>query len=65
MKSIDLIQGNYYRINRTKKILYWDGTEWLKPIKDQQKKYGTWLSRLDKQPTNIKNLEIVDISEIY
>lgn len=42
-----LIDGEYYRINKTNKILYWDGENWLKPIKDQQKRYCTWNSYLE------------------
>lgn len=56
-----LVDGEYYRINGTKKILYWDGSQWMKPVKDQQKRYGTWNTHLDKQPTNIKSVELVDI----
>ncbi len=60
-----LVDGEYYRINGTKKILYWDGKEWMKPVKDSQKRYGTWNSYLDKQPTNIKSIELVDISTCH
>lgn len=59
--GVPLSEGEYYRINGTKKILYWDGSQWMKPVKDQQKRYGTWITRLDKQPTNIKSIELVDI----
>jgi hypothetical protein len=59
--GVPLEDGEYYRINGTKKILYWDGSKWMKPEKDQQKRYGAWNSRLDKQPTNIKFVELVDI----
>ena len=59
--DVPLEDGEYYRINGTKKILYWDGSKWMKPEKDQQKRYGAWNSRLDKQPTNIKFVELVDI----
>lgn len=60
-----LEEGEYYRINGTKKILYWNGTQWMKPIKDNQKRYGTWNSYLDKQPTNIKTVELVDINKVF
>ena len=59
--GVPLVDGEYYRINGTKKILYWDGSKWMKPIKDHQKRYGTWNGHLDKQPTNIKSVELVDI----
>ena len=57
----ELKAGEYYRINKTKKILYWDGEKWMKPVKDRQKRYGTFISNLEKQPTNIKSVELVDI----
>jgi len=57
--------GEYYRINGTKKILYWDGEKWMKPVKDMRKNYGTYNAHLDKQPTNIKSVELVDIRTIY
>ena len=60
--SVALEVGEYYRINGTKKILYWDGEKWMKPVKDQQKRYGTWNGFLDKQPTNIKFVDLVDIN---
>jgi hypothetical protein len=59
--GVPLVDGEYYRINGTKKILYWDGSQWMKPVKDQQKRYGAWNTHLDKQPTNIKSVELVDI----
>ena len=32
--DISLLEtGNYYRINGTKKKLYWDGEKWMKPQK--------------------------------
>ena len=55
-----LEDGEYYKINGTKKILYWDGKEWMKPEKDNQKRYGGWNRRLEKQPT-VKTVELVDI----
>ena len=59
--GVTLEDGEYYKINGTKKILYWDGNEWMKPEKDTQKRYGGWNSHLEKQPTNIKSIESVDI----
>jgi len=46
----DLKTGEYYRINGTKKILYWDGSEFKKPVKDNQKRYSGWIGRIEKQP---------------
>mgnify|MGYP003419805972 FL=1 len=57
--------GEYYRINGTKKILYWGGEKWMKPQKDNRGNYGTYNSHLDKQPTNIKHVELVDIRTIF
>ena len=61
---MELIDGEYYRINGTKKVLYWDGEKWMKPVKDNQKRYGTWLGPLDKQPT-VKSVELIDIKNMY
>ena len=58
--ELQLIDGEYYRINNTKRILYWDGEKWMKPEKDQQKKYGTWNSHLEKQP-KVKSIELINI----
>jgi hypothetical protein len=55
----------YYRINGTKKILYWDDEKWIKPEEDSRKNYGTYNSHLQKQPTNITSVELVDIRTIY
>jgi hypothetical protein len=59
-----LIAGEYYRINNTKKILYWNGYIWMQPVKDQQKRFATWVRHLDKQPTNIKRVDMVDVNEL-
>ena len=56
--------GEYYRINGNI-VLYWDGEKWMKPVKDVRKNYGTYNTRLDKQPTNIKSVELVDIRTIF
>lgn len=45
-----LESGEYYRINGTKKIFYWDGEKFLKPQKDTRGSYGGWIAPLDKQP---------------
>lgn len=60
-----LVSDEYYRINGTQKILYWDGSKWMKPVKDHQKRYGSWLQPLEKQPTNIKSVELVNINRLY
>lgn len=60
----ELEEGEYYRINNTKKILYWNGTLWMKPVKDNRGNIGTWLANLDKQPKNIKNVEKVDFNDL-
>lgn len=59
MDTLELEVGEYYRINNTKKILYWGGEKWMKPRKDQQGKFGSWVGVLDKQPTNVKSVEHV------
>lgn len=56
--------GEYYRINGNI-VLYWDGEKWMKPVKDVRKNYGTYNARLEKQPTNIKSIELVDIRTIF
>ena len=33
---MELETGNYYVINNTKRVLYWNGEEWMKCIKDRQ-----------------------------
>jgi len=57
--------GCYYRINGTKRILYWDGEKFMKPVKDSRGSYKSgWLSHLEKQP-NVKRTEIVEESDLY
>lgn len=63
--GVTLVDGDYYRINGKKKVLYWDGHKWMKPQKDHQGRLGTWLAPLDKQPTNIKSVELVNINKPY
>lgn len=57
------VEIGYYKINGTKRVLYWDGDKWMKPIKDQQKRYGTWIGALDKQP-KVKTVEEIDIFKL-
>ena len=60
---MEKLEEGYYQINKTKKILYWDGVKWLKPEKDQQRKYGAWLSQLEKQP-KIKTVDKFSVDKI-
>lgn len=61
----NLQAGCYYRINGTKKILYWDGEKFMKPVKDNRGSYKSgWLSHLESQP-KVKNLELVQQSDLY
>lgn len=53
------MEEGYYIINNTKKILYWDGKEWKKPVKDSRGSYSGLLSRLQKQP-KIKSIIAAD-----
>lgn len=55
---MDNLEIDYYQINNTKKVLYWDGKEWMKPVKDHYKRF-TFLTSLDKQPTNVKTVTSV------
>ena len=57
--------GSYYRINGTKKKLYWDGERWMKPKKDVRGSYGGWIAPLEKQPTNFKFAQEISISDLY
>lgn len=57
------IEYGYYQINGTKKILYFDGERRMKPVKDRQKRFGSLVEPLDKQPTNIKTITPVEETE--
>ena len=59
-----LVEGDYYRINGTKTVLCWENGEWMKPEKDRQKRYGSWVSKLEKQPI-VKSAEKVSVNELY
>lgn len=59
----EILEG-YYKINDTNRILYWDGEKWMKPIKDHQKRIGTWLGVLDNQPKKIRSLEFIDYKDL-
>lgn len=59
MINYEQLQEDYYVINNSKKVLYWNGAEWMKPIKDRQGRLGSYITRLDKQPTKIKTITSV------
>jgi len=59
MDKLNLEPGNYYLINGSKKILYWDGEKWMKPIRDRNKRYGYYVCNLEKQPTNVKTVNLI------
>ena len=61
---MNLQQGKYYQINGTKKVLYWDGEKWMKPIKDTRGCYGGYITCLEKQPTNVKTVKEVRPEQI-
>ena len=61
MENLKLESGEYYFINKSKKILYWDGEKWMKPVKDRQGRYSGWLEKLDQQP----NVKSVIKTELY
>jgi len=57
-------ETGYYQINGTKKVLYWDGSKWMRPVKDKRGKYDGWLGHLEKQPTNVKVINRVRPEQI-
>jgi len=46
----DLKLDTYYILNRTNRILYWNGSKWMKPHKDIKGSYKGFVCLLDKQP---------------
>jgi len=65
MTQFDISQlekDEYYQINGTVKVLFWDGNKWMKPVKDRLGKYG-YLAPLDNQPVRIKSAERVVVSK--
>ncbi len=62
MDNLNLQPNEYYRINGTKRVLFWNGEKWQKPEKNNLGKY-IFLSELEKQPT-VKKVELVNISEL-
>lgn len=62
--NFENLEQDYYVINGTKKVLYWDGAKWMKPVKDSRKSFNSGLiGNLDKQPTNVKSIELVSETE--
>lgn len=64
------IEVGYYQINNTKKVLYWNGEEWQKPIKDSRGGFGSYVTKLDKQPkikttTPIEETEYKSLYKIW
>jgi len=53
------MEEGYYRLNGTKRILYWTGEIWMKAVKDQQGRLGSWLGHLEKQP-KVKTAEYIN-----
>ena len=64
MENINLQCGCYYRINGTKKILYWDGESWRKPVKDKRGRYSGHSINIEKQP-NVKSVQVAQESDLY
>lgn len=63
--DVSLLKPGYYRINGTKKKLYWDGEKWMKPQKDNRGQYSGWIMHLEKQPTNFKFAQEISVSDLY
>ena len=63
INGIILEGGEYYRINGTKRVLYWSGDKWMRPTRDEQKRFGIYVTNLDRLP-NVKSVELVDIDKI-
>ena len=59
-----LEQGHYYRINGTKQILQWEDGIFVKPVKDAQKRFGTWVVKPQSQPL-VKSVEEVKLEDLY
>lgn len=59
-----LESGEYYRINGTKKKLYWAGEKWMKPQKDTRGSYSGFINSLEIQP-KIKFVEKITNQDLY
>lgn len=53
---IEKKEGKYYLING-KRVLYWNGNEFMESVKDNRGNHGGWIRPLDKQPKIIKTIE--------
>ena len=60
----NLVEGTNYYVNGTKRILYWDGEKWMKPVRDSRKQYSGLLTNLESQPKVISVTEIKDIEKL-
>jgi len=67
MEEFNLEIGEYYFINNTKRVLYWDGEKWMKPKKDVRGRYGGWIEPLEKQPKikSVINVKETDYAGFY
>jgi len=63
MEALANLEEGYYWINGTKRILYWNGSIWMKPTKDNMKRYSGLLCYLENQP-NIKSVQIAQLSDL-
>ena len=66
MENLNLEPNEYYVINNTKRVLYWTGEVWMKPVKDAQKRFGAYIESLDKQPkvksaVNVEQTEFINL----
>jgi hypothetical protein len=52
---MEQLEEGYYIVNG-KRLLYWSGEEWMKPVKNTQGYYG-YLAPLRAQPKRIKSIE--------
>lgn len=62
MENYKELEVGYYVINNTKRVLYWDGEQWKKPIKDRMGRLGSYISHLEKQP-KVKSTTPVEETE--
>lgn len=64
---MELETGEYYVINNTKRVLYWNGEQWMKPVKDRQGRFGSLVGHLDKQPKikSVVNVNETDYARFY
>lgn len=67
MENLNLETGEYYVINNTKKILYWNGETWMKPRKDVQGRLGSYVEHLSRQPKvkSVVNVNETEYASLY